>query len=173
MSTMTFYPPYLLCVCLGILCVTFVSYWNAVWRGGFAWDGSGKQFNWHPVLMVTGLVVLYGNGEWNEIKTHCCTLPQGCLSLPLPSLFISHAFFGDLPTTTNHTSLVIVALLCSHCPMIKHFSCLVLLVNLCSGCGVSCTSDLGTEQDPVEAAACWDAALGFGPVNFGTLCRVW
>ncbi|TKS78082.1 Cytochrome b ascorbate-dependent protein 3 [Collichthys lucidus] len=32
------------------------------WRGGFAWDGSPKQFNWHPVLMVTGLIVLYGNG---------------------------------------------------------------------------------------------------------------
>uniref|UniRef100_A0A8D3D6H0 Lysosomal membrane ascorbate-dependent ferrireductase CYB561A3 n=1 Tax=Scophthalmus maximus TaxID=52904 RepID=A0A8D3D6H0_SCOMX len=31
------------------------------WRGGFAWDGSELQFNWHPVLMVAGLVVVYGN----------------------------------------------------------------------------------------------------------------
>uniref|UniRef100_A0A4W6CEW0 Lysosomal membrane ascorbate-dependent ferrireductase CYB561A3 n=1 Tax=Lates calcarifer TaxID=8187 RepID=A0A4W6CEW0_LATCA len=30
------------------------------WRGGFSWDGSALQFNWHPVLMVSGLVVLYG-----------------------------------------------------------------------------------------------------------------
>lgn len=96
MSTMTFYPCYLLCVCLGILCVVFVSYWNAVWRGGFAWDGSGKQFNWHPVLMVTGLVALYGNGEWNEIKSHCFTLPQDSLSLPLTTLFISHVFCWGL-----------------------------------------------------------------------------
>jgi len=29
--------------------------------GGYAWDGSGKMFNWHPVLMVLGLVILYGN----------------------------------------------------------------------------------------------------------------
>ena len=43
--------------------MVFVSFWNAQWRGGFAWDGTGKQFNWHPVFMVTGLVVLYGNGE--------------------------------------------------------------------------------------------------------------
>ncbi|XP_066570508.1 lysosomal membrane ascorbate-dependent ferrireductase CYB561A3 [Amia ocellicauda] len=56
-----FYVLYLVCVCLGVLCVAFVSYWNHHWRGGFAWDGSGLQFNWHPVLMVTGLVVLYGN----------------------------------------------------------------------------------------------------------------
>ena len=60
---MSFYPSYLLCLCLGVLCVVFVSFWNAQWRGGFAWDGTGKQFNWHPVFMVTGLVVLYGNGE--------------------------------------------------------------------------------------------------------------
>ncbi|MFT7808303.1 Cytochrome b561-like [Arapaima gigas] len=60
-SVVPFYLTYLLCLVLGILCVVFVSYWNYKWRGGFAWDGTGLQFNWHPVLMVTGLVVLYGN----------------------------------------------------------------------------------------------------------------
>ncbi|KAJ3604127.1 hypothetical protein NHX12_028868 [Muraenolepis orangiensis] len=56
------YPCLLLCVCLGVACVVGVCVWNAQWRGGFAWDGSGQQFNWHPVLMVSGLVVLYGYG---------------------------------------------------------------------------------------------------------------
>ncbi|KAJ8263523.1 hypothetical protein COCON_G00159800 [Conger conger] len=60
-SVSLFYVSYLLCLCLGFLCVVFVSYWNSTWRGGFAWDGGALQFNWHPVLMVTGLVVLYGN----------------------------------------------------------------------------------------------------------------
>lgn len=60
-SVLLFYVSYLLCLCLGFLCVVFVSYWNSAWRGGFAWDGTALQFNWHPVLMVTGLVVLYGN----------------------------------------------------------------------------------------------------------------
>ncbi|XP_030623844.1 cytochrome b ascorbate-dependent protein 3 [Chanos chanos] len=60
-SAPLFYLSYVLCVTLGFVCVVFVCYWNASWRGGFAWDGSGLQFNWHPVLMVTGLVVLYGN----------------------------------------------------------------------------------------------------------------
>ncbi|KAL4617451.1 cytochrome b ascorbate-dependent protein 3-like [Arapaima gigas] len=55
-----FYTSFLLCLLLGIFCVTFVYYWNTRWRGGLAWDDSGLQFNWHPVLMVTGMVVLYG-----------------------------------------------------------------------------------------------------------------
>ncbi|KPP59412.1 cytochrome b ascorbate-dependent protein 3-like, partial [Scleropages formosus] len=59
-SPVYFYTSFLLCLVLGIICVIFVCYWNTRWRGGFAWDGSGLQFNWHPVLMVTGMVVLYG-----------------------------------------------------------------------------------------------------------------
>ncbi|KAM8761552.1 lysosomal membrane ascorbate-dependent ferrireductase CYB561A3 isoform 2-T2 [Acanthopagrus schlegelii] len=61
-SILCFYICYALCLCLGLACVVCVCVWNSQWRGGFAWDGSGLQFNWHPVLMVTGLVVLYGNG---------------------------------------------------------------------------------------------------------------
>ncbi|XP_012705103.2 cytochrome b ascorbate-dependent protein 3 isoform X2 [Fundulus heteroclitus] len=61
-STVMFYLCYLLCVAVGLACVACVCVWNSRWRGGFAWDGSGLQFNWHPVLMVTGLVVLYGYG---------------------------------------------------------------------------------------------------------------
>uniref|UniRef100_UPI0037E858B4 lysosomal membrane ascorbate-dependent ferrireductase CYB561A3 isoform X1 n=2 Tax=Semicossyphus pulcher TaxID=241346 RepID=UPI0037E858B4 len=61
-STVSFYICYLLCLCLGLACLVCVCLWNSRWRGGFAWDGSSLQFNWHPVLMVTGLVVLYGSG---------------------------------------------------------------------------------------------------------------
>ncbi|XP_027133690.1 lysosomal membrane ascorbate-dependent ferrireductase CYB561A3 isoform X1 [Larimichthys crocea] len=61
-SIVSFYVCFLLCLGLGVSCVVCVCLWNKQWRGGFAWDGSPKQFNWHPVLMVTGLIVLYGNG---------------------------------------------------------------------------------------------------------------
>ena len=38
--------------------------WVVVFRGGFAWTSlPGLQFNWHPVLMVGGLVYLSANGE--------------------------------------------------------------------------------------------------------------
>ncbi|XP_069022223.1 lysosomal membrane ascorbate-dependent ferrireductase CYB561A3 isoform X1 [Embiotoca jacksoni] len=61
-SVVVFYACYLLCLVVGVACVACVCVWNSRWRGGFAWNGSPLQFNWHPVLMVTGLVVLYGNG---------------------------------------------------------------------------------------------------------------
>lgn len=59
----SFYVFYLLLLGLGAACVTCVCYWITQWRGGFAWDGTHQQFNWHPALMVTGLVVFYGYGE--------------------------------------------------------------------------------------------------------------
>lgn len=61
-SIIVFYLLYLLCLCLGLACVVCVCVWSDQWRGGFAWDGSILEFNWHPVLMVTGLVVVYGVG---------------------------------------------------------------------------------------------------------------
>jgi hypothetical protein len=38
-------------------------------RGGFAWgaEDPGKAFNWHPLLMVIGLIFLYGNGKFRYI----------------------------------------------------------------------------------------------------------
>ncbi|XP_061657507.1 lysosomal membrane ascorbate-dependent ferrireductase CYB561A3-like isoform X2 [Syngnathoides biaculeatus] len=55
-----FYASWGLSVTLGLLCVVLVAFWNSHWRGGFAWDGTEAQFNWHPVLMISGLLVLYG-----------------------------------------------------------------------------------------------------------------
>uniref|UniRef100_A0A4W5LH00 Lysosomal membrane ascorbate-dependent ferrireductase CYB561A3 n=1 Tax=Hucho hucho TaxID=62062 RepID=A0A4W5LH00_9TELE len=93
-STVLFYGNYVLCLCLGLLCVVFVSYWNTEWRGGFAWDASFLQFNWHPVLMVTGLVVLYGNAAilyripftWSQRKQRWKLVHAALL---LSSLFLS------------------------------------------------------------------------------------
>ena len=33
-----------------------IVYWTWCYRGGLAWNGSEQHFNWHPVLMVTGLI---------------------------------------------------------------------------------------------------------------------
>ncbi|XP_028313305.1 lysosomal membrane ascorbate-dependent ferrireductase CYB561A3 isoform X2 [Gouania willdenowi] len=60
--TLLFYLSLQLLLALGVACVVCVCVWCKHWLGGFAWDGSSHQFNWHPVLMVTGLVVLYGIG---------------------------------------------------------------------------------------------------------------
>ncbi|XP_006076621.1 lysosomal membrane ascorbate-dependent ferrireductase CYB561A3 isoform X1 [Bubalus kerabau] len=54
-----FYLSVLALCSLGSMCILFTIYWMRYWHGGFAWDGSMLMFNWHPVLMVTGMVVLY------------------------------------------------------------------------------------------------------------------
>ncbi|XP_075881807.1 lysosomal membrane ascorbate-dependent ferrireductase CYB561A3 isoform X1 [Nelusetta ayraudi] len=59
---LAFYLCYMLCLGLGAACVATACLWSSRWRGGFAWDGTALQFNWHPVLMVAGLVVVYGYG---------------------------------------------------------------------------------------------------------------
>ena len=48
---------------LGLMSIILTIYWMQLWHGGFAWDGTVLMFNYHPVLMVVGLVVLYSAGE--------------------------------------------------------------------------------------------------------------
>ncbi|KAG5196425.1 hypothetical protein MJG53_016805 [Ovis ammon polii x Ovis aries] len=54
-----FYLSVLALCSLGSICILSTIYWMRYWHGGFAWDGSILMFNWHPVLMVTSMVVLY------------------------------------------------------------------------------------------------------------------
>uniref|UniRef100_A0A8D1FAB7 Cytochrome b ascorbate-dependent protein 3 n=1 Tax=Sus scrofa TaxID=9823 RepID=A0A8D1FAB7_PIG len=49
---------------LGSMCILSTIYWMRYWHEGFAWDGTILTFNWHPVLMVTGMVVLYSAAGW-------------------------------------------------------------------------------------------------------------
>ncbi|GIX94642.1 putative cytochrome b561 [Caerostris darwini] len=54
---------YMLIVILGFISVALVFIWTNYFLGGFAWQSDPlHQFNYHPVLAVLGLVVLYGNG---------------------------------------------------------------------------------------------------------------
>ncbi|XP_045414570.1 plasma membrane ascorbate-dependent reductase CYBRD1 isoform X1 [Lemur catta] len=45
---------------LGFLSVIFTLVWVLHYRGGLGWDGTDLEFNWHPVLMVTGFVFIQG-----------------------------------------------------------------------------------------------------------------
>lgn len=47
---------------VGFLSVIFTLVWVLHYRGGLAWDGSLLEFNWHPVLVVTGFVFIQGIG---------------------------------------------------------------------------------------------------------------
>ena len=48
------------------IAVILMGVWMGHYRGGFAWSSEPDiQFNWHPMLMLLGLVYLYGNGNGN------------------------------------------------------------------------------------------------------------
>uniref|UniRef100_A0A8C5PJH1 Plasma membrane ascorbate-dependent reductase CYBRD1 n=1 Tax=Leptobrachium leishanense TaxID=445787 RepID=A0A8C5PJH1_9ANUR len=44
----------------GFLAVIFVLVWVLHWREGLGWDGGSAEFNWHPVLVITGFVFIEG-----------------------------------------------------------------------------------------------------------------
>ena len=54
---------------LGICSMILVGVWMGKYRGGFAWDGSSQEFNYHPLCMVIGIIFLYSEGKLVIIKT--------------------------------------------------------------------------------------------------------
>ncbi|KAM9779677.1 transmembrane ascorbate-dependent reductase CYB561 [Neosynchiropus ocellatus] len=46
---------------LGLASVVVTGVWMGHYHGGFAWDGSAREFNLHPLCMVLGLVFLQGD----------------------------------------------------------------------------------------------------------------
>ncbi|XP_020281111.1 cytochrome b561-like isoform X2 [Pseudomyrmex gracilis] len=46
----------------GIVLLILVGVWISYYRGGYSWRSDPKlEFNWHPLLMIIGLVYLYSN----------------------------------------------------------------------------------------------------------------
>ena len=50
---------------MALISFVLVLVWTEKYLGGFAWDGSGKTFNYHPVMMVLGMVIVYGNCKYS------------------------------------------------------------------------------------------------------------
>ncbi|XP_064183231.1 plasma membrane ascorbate-dependent reductase CYBRD1 [Anguilla rostrata] len=47
-------------VSVGFVSIVFVLRWVLYFKEGLAWDGGLAEFNWHPVLIVTGFVFIQG-----------------------------------------------------------------------------------------------------------------
>lgn len=55
---------------LGAGLLLLVLFWILHYRGGFAWHADvDKQFNWHPLCMILGMVFLYSQGEYKNSKS--------------------------------------------------------------------------------------------------------
>ena len=48
---------------LGIAAMTLTGTWMKHYLGGFGWDGTGLEFDYHPLCMVISLVFLYSEGK--------------------------------------------------------------------------------------------------------------
>lgn len=48
---------------LGILAMVLTGVWMGKYQGGFAWDGTTHEFNYHPLCMVISMVFLYSEGK--------------------------------------------------------------------------------------------------------------
>ncbi|XP_067151883.1 lysosomal membrane ascorbate-dependent ferrireductase CYB561A3 isoform X3 [Apteryx mantelli] len=126
---------------LGVACVAFVSAWCQQWRGGFAWDGSARMFNWHPVLMVTGLVVLYGAAalvyrlpfSWRgpklpwKVLHGALALAAFCLAVPgLVAVFSFHDARGTPNMYSLHSWLGLATVLLFSCQWLAGFASFLL-----------------------------------------------
>ncbi|KAL6093270.1 hypothetical protein STEG23_017906 [Scotinomys teguina] len=67
---------------VGFLSVIFVLVWVLHYREGLGWDGGALEFNWHPVLAVTGFVFIQGI-EPSPVKLFILLLHKNALEPPL------------------------------------------------------------------------------------------
>ncbi|XP_046926126.1 lysosomal membrane ascorbate-dependent ferrireductase CYB561A3 isoform X1 [Lynx rufus] len=87
---------------LGLMCVILTVYWMQLWHGGFAWDGTSRlMFNYHPVFMVAGSVVVY------SAASLVYRLPQSWVGPKLPWK-IGHAVLHLLAFILTVLGLVVV-----------------------------------------------------------------
>ena len=49
----------------GILAMVLTGIWMGKYNGGFAWDGTSLEFNYHPLCMVISMVFLYSEGNFS------------------------------------------------------------------------------------------------------------
>ena len=62
-------------IILGMLAIALTGTWTVKYLGGFAWDRTAHEFNYHPLCMVISMVFLYSEGKF------LCSLTEALLPL--------------------------------------------------------------------------------------------
>ncbi|XP_071940939.1 transmembrane ascorbate-dependent reductase CYB561-like isoform X2 [Antedon mediterranea] len=119
---------------VGVVMLVLLGYWTGNILGGFAWDGSSQEFNLHPLLMVIGLVYMYGQAimvfrVFNKeskvvIKTmHLLTQIFGfiCACIGLKAVFRNHNVNGIANMYSIHSWAGIVVFTLFTCQLLFGF----------------------------------------------------
>mgnify|MGYP006888861031 FL=1 len=78
----------------GFMAVVLVGIWTGHHLGGFAWQSDPKhEFNWHPLLMTLGMIYLYGNGNYSNVKPNSSNYFLCLYNFLLHSYFLAKYFF--------------------------------------------------------------------------------
>ena len=81
----------------GFMAVVLVGIWTGHHLGGFAWQSDPKhEFNWHPLLMTLGMIYLYGNGNYSNVKPNSSNYFLCLYNFLLHSYFLAKYFFLNL-----------------------------------------------------------------------------
>ncbi|XP_028396829.1 cytochrome b561-like [Dendronephthya gigantea] len=92
---------------LDIAIIVMVGVWMGHYRGGFAWDGTFKEFNYHPVCMIVSMIFLNSEAmivfrvfsEWNRFKLKLLHMSIQVIAFAfgtvgLKAVFDFHNFMG-------------------------------------------------------------------------------
>lgn len=55
---------------IGFTIIILMASWISLYLGGFGWSTPKLEFNWHPMLMVMGMIYLYGNCKKNVASSY-------------------------------------------------------------------------------------------------------
>jgi len=99
----TFFALFLVMQMLGTFMLAAILLWIWEYYGGFSWADHDLRFNFHPILMVLGMVYLGGNGilAFRVLKT----VPKQMAKIVHASIHISALLFsliGSIAVFTNH-----------------------------------------------------------------------
>ncbi|XP_003405839.1 plasma membrane ascorbate-dependent reductase CYBRD1 isoform X2 [Loxodonta africana] len=87
---------------VGFLSVIFTLIWALHYREGLGWDGTGLEFNWHPVLLVTGFVFIQGiaSPRFSRFPASICsTFSPSSSHAHTRLLWTSHLWNSDCNST--------------------------------------------------------------------------
>ena len=84
------------------MAVVLVGIWTGHHLGGFSWQSDPKhEFNWHPLLMTLGMIYLYGNGNYSNVKPNSFNFFYACIVFfYIVPTFLQKIFFSQVFAST-------------------------------------------------------------------------